>query len=96
MTRARRFFHVLSSQAGLVIVLGLLTVGLTGCYTQLETVDRSAQGGEKRAQKQTAQKQTPSDTRASEEPAYADEYRREYRQDSYDDGVGVAYDNGGY
>lgn len=75
--------HHFLSQIAVVCALCVLSLGLAGCYTQLETVDRGPTQGSL-------------DQQAAEEPVYADEYRREYRKDeSYadpDDGRTVLAD----
>lgn len=52
---------------GALLLLGVLTFGLVGCYTQLKTVDTS----DRRARTGQVQSKTQQ---------YADEYRREYRR----------------
>jgi len=52
MIRTQELLCFPRSQAGVIVVLGLLTFGLTGCYTQLQMADsedpspRAASGGE--------------------------------------------------
>lgn len=90
MSRAQRVLTSVLPQAGLFVLLGVLTFGLTGCYTQLQTAE-SGRTAKAPPAEQSAQ------THSADEAAYADEYRREYREGQvYDDGVGARYDNGGY
>ena len=83
-TRLRDAF----SQFGVLLTVGLLSVGLTGCYTQLQTADPAPP---------TATKKAPRthESPAKKKPTYAREYRREYRtDDSYaDDYASYGYDD---
>lgn len=62
----------LRPQAGLILVL-VLSWGLTGCYTQLRMTDDTAETP--RTEPSARQTQAP-DAGADEAPTYADEYRR--------------------
>ena len=73
------------SRIGVIITVGLLTVGLTGCYTQLQTADPTPSTTARKAPR--AQKKP-----AEQNPTYAREYHREYRtDDSYADSYDGAY-----
>ena len=86
MNRTAQRLRDVFSRIGVILTVGLLTVGLTGCYTQLQTADPTPSTTTRKAPR--AQKQP-----ANEKPTYAREYRREYRtDDSYADG----YDAYGY
>ena len=63
----------LRPQTGLILVLVLLSWGLTGCYTQLRMTDDTAETP--RTEPSARETQAP-DTGADEAPTYADESRR--------------------
>lgn len=67
MECAGRILKFICRQLGVLLAVGLLTIGLTGCYTQLETLDRRADTRSPRAEQ------------ADDGSTYAREYRREYR-----------------
>ncbi|WP_103029146.1 hypothetical protein [Salinibacter altiplanensis] len=69
MFHANWFPRSSSRSAGLLLVLAVSALGLTGCYTQLKTADTSNQHA--RAEQKPASAQQ-----------YADEYRREYRREA--------------
>lgn len=81
MTRALHWIRPIAAWAPSVLIL-VLSLGLTGCYTQLQTTD----------QDRSSSKASPARSAdQTEEAQYADEYRRDYR-----DGVGVRYDDYAY
>jgi hypothetical protein len=81
-TRLRDAF----SQFGVLLTVGLLSVGLTGCYTQLQTADPAPPRTTKKAPRA---QQSP----AEEKPTYAREYRREYREQGGADEYYGSYDD---
>lgn len=86
MNRAQRPSSSIGTQVATLLLVAV-SVGLSGCYTQFRTAETAPQMEQKAAH--------TSDV-ATDESTYADEYRRANRRSSYNDGVGVRYDNGGF
>jgi hypothetical protein len=86
MIHASHWTHSLKAWAPSLLVI-VLSLGLTGCYTQLQTADRGASAPDTRQ----AETRTPAEAVQKKKPQYAAEYRREYR-----DGPGVRYDEYAY
>jgi hypothetical protein len=83
MDRTSRLFSVIGARLGALLLVGVVSVGLTGCYTQLKTAET--------ARSERAETAHAADT-APDGSGYADEYRRNDRRPSQADGTGAKYE----